>query len=66
MESKDGLIRKVEIEYRLWQAKQLSSVIRSVRDIAVLEVEDDLDFIADVNTAGMEMDHFWMYHVSTA
>ena len=65
MESKDGLIRKVEIEYRLWEAKKLSTVVRSIRDIAILEVEDDLDFISELTEANAEMDHLWMIHVST-
>ena len=63
--SNDGLIRKVEVEYRLWKAKKMSTVVRSVRDIAILEIEDDLDFVADISAASIEMDHLWMFHVST-
>ena len=61
-ESKDDIVRKVEIEYRLWQSKTTSSVIRSLRDVAVLEVEADLDFGEQVKS-GMEMDLLWKYHL---
>ena len=61
-ESKDDIVRKVEIEYRLWQSKTTSSVIRSLRDVAVLEVEADLDLGEQIRN-GVDMDHLWTYHM---
>ena len=58
-ESKDGLVRKVEIEYRLWKAKNFSTVIRSVRNIAILELEEDLEGTVQRNAVAKEMDHLW-------
>ena len=60
--SNDDIIRKVEIEYRLWQSKTTSSVIRSLRDVAVLEVEADLD-LGEQISVGINMDHLWVYHM---
>ena len=57
--SKDGLVRRVEIEYRLWKAKNFSTVIRSVRNIAILEVEEDLVGTVQRNSMAEEMDHLF-------
>ena len=59
-ESKDGIIRKVEIEYRLWLSKTTSTVMRSLRDVAVLEIETDLD-LGNETKAGVHMDLLWSY-----
>ena len=60
-ESKDGVVRKVEIEYRLWLSKTTSTVMRSLRDVAILEVETDLDLGGQIE-AEFAMDHLWNYY----
>ncbi len=59
-ESKDGIIRKVEIEYRLWMSKTTSTVMRSLRDVAVLEIETDLD-LGPQAKAEANVDLLWSY-----
>ena len=61
--SKDGVVRKVEIEYRLFKSKTTSSVVRSLRNVAILEIEDDLDLGGELAAATTEMDHLWGYFV---
>ncbi len=61
--SKDGVVRKVEIEYRLFKAKATSVVVRSLRNVAILEVEEDLDLGGQLAAASLEMDHLWTYHM---
>ena len=59
--SKDGVARKVEIEYRLFNSKNTSSVIRSLRNVAVLEIEENLDLGGQLAAAATEMSHLWCY-----
>ena len=52
--SRDGNVRKVTIEYRIYMEKTMRTTTRSVRDVAVIWKESEVDFVGDLAVADWE------------
>ena len=52
--SRDGNVRKVTIEYRIYKEKTMRTTTRSVRDVAVIWKESEVDFVGDLAAADFE------------